>query len=66
MFIMNKVLRARIELTFLLLQSNALTAKPSELWRKRDSNSYCCDANTKDYHYLISPFYILFCKLDRG
>ena len=25
------------------------------IWRKRDLNSYCCDANTKDYHYLISP-----------
>ena len=26
------MLRARIELTFLLLQSNALTVEPSELW----------------------------------
>lgn len=26
-------------------------------WRKRDLNSYICDANTKDYHYPISPFF---------
>ena len=24
-------------------------------WRKRDLNSYSCDANTKDYRYPISP-----------
>ena len=33
----------------------AFPPQPCYIWRKRDLNSYSCDANTKDYRYPISP-----------